>query len=143
MTKYAGKWALPQNSAEYRFWTKVEFAIGCWLWTGRISSNGYGNFAESHDAPVMVHRWAWEYFNGPIPLGMTIDHVKARGCISKLCVRPEHLEAVTQLENNLRWTRTITHCPSNHPYDEANTRLYRGHRYCRACAYARTHEAIP
>lgn len=26
-----------------------------------------------------------------------------------------------------------THCPSNHPYDDANTRMYQGRRYCRAC----------
>lgn len=26
-----------------------------------------------------------------------------------------------------------THCPRNHPYDEANTYTHRGHRYCRAC----------
>lgn len=26
-----------------------------------------------------------------------------------------------------------THCPKGHPYDEANTYVHRGHRYCRAC----------
>jgi hypothetical protein len=26
-----------------------------------------------------------------------------------------------------------THCPQGHPYDEANTRYWRGQRRCRAC----------
>lgn len=26
-----------------------------------------------------------------------------------------------------------THCPQGHPYDEANTRIYKGRRHCRAC----------
>lgn len=29
--------------------------------------------------------------------------------------------------------RQRTHCPQGHPYDELNTRWYRGMRYCRAC----------
>lgn len=26
-----------------------------------------------------------------------------------------------------------THCPAGHPYDETNTRVYRGSRFCREC----------
>lgn len=26
-----------------------------------------------------------------------------------------------------------THCPQNHPYDEVNTYVHNGHRYCRTC----------
>lgn len=28
-----------------------------------------------------------------------------------------------------------THCPQGHPYNDANTHLYDGRRYCRACHY--------
>lgn len=35
----------------------------------------------------------------------------------------------------------FTHCPQGHPYDEANTYLYRGHRSCRACHRIRAREA--
>lgn len=31
-----------------------------------------------------------------------------------------------------------THCPKNHPYDEANTRVNNGRRHCRACARERS-----
>lgn len=33
-----------------------------------------------------------------------------------------------------------THCPHGHPYDEANTYLYHGHRLCRACNRRRGQE---
>lgn len=26
-----------------------------------------------------------------------------------------------------------TECPAGHPYDDANTKIYRGRRYCRQC----------
>lgn len=34
-----------------------------------------------------------------------------------------------------------THCPSGHEYDEPNTRLYSGRRYCRTCDRARQRKA--
>lgn len=27
----------------------------------------------------------------------------------------------------------VTHCPRGHAYDDANTRLYKGMKFCRAC----------
>jgi hypothetical protein len=84
---------------------------------------------------------------GPIPEGMTLDHVKANGCTSTACVKaiadehgPAHLEPVTNRENVLRSDSISarnarkTHCPQGHPYDEANTYVSRqGGRNCRAC----------
>lgn len=39
---------------------------------------------------------------GPIPDGYEVDHVKGRGCVSRLCVRIAHLEPVTSDENQRR-----------------------------------------
>jgi len=70
---------------------------------------------------------------------MTIDHVKERGCTSTLCVNPYHLEAVTNRDNLLRGATLAakevkaTHCPQGHPYDDENTYVCRGRRYCRVC----------
>jgi hypothetical protein len=36
-----------------------------------------------------------------------------------------------------KFQRAKTHCPSGHPYNEANTWHYRDRRYCRACHRAR------
>lgn len=50
----------------------------------------------------MAHRWSYEHHVGAIPTGHEIDHVKARGCTSKLCVNPDHLEPVLHAENRRR-----------------------------------------
>lgn len=69
------------------------------------SKHKYGCFhpgTRSTDPKAYAHRWIYEQRVGPIPEGWEIDHVKARGCTSRLCVRLEHLEAVPPGENNRR-----------------------------------------
>jgi hypothetical protein len=116
---------------------------GCWLWTGYVMPNGYGIFMSS-GGRVLAHRFAYQHLVGPIPEGLTLDHVKERGCTSRACCNPAHLEPVTMRENLLRGDGTSgrnarkTHCPQGHPYDEANTSLVRNRtRQCRACARER------
>lgn len=126
----------------------------CWLWTAAADRHGYGSFTKPGERQVRLkaHRFAYEALVGPIPPGLELDHL----CRVHACVNPNHLEPVTHRENMLRsphlpgpgnpppaaaWQRAKTHCPKNHPYDDANTgRTRRGHRYCRACA--RIREAI-
>lgn len=88
---------------ERRFWSYVDQdgPGGCWLWTGARTTAGYGTFSVDSGS-VYAHRWSYEHHVGPIPEGLTIDHVHARGCRHTHCVNPEHLEAVTQAENNRR-----------------------------------------
>lgn len=67
-----------------------------------------------------VHRIAYRVFIGEIPDGLTIDHVLAKGCGSRKCIEPEHLEAVSIAENHAR--RPIpTHCKNGHEYNETTT----------------------
>ena len=127
-------------SAEEKFWLRVERTETCWNWTGS-RSRGYGAFTPViRGRRVSVHRWAYEYFVGPIPGGWQIDHL----CRVRHCVNPDHLEVVTQRTNILRGTAFSavnarkTHCPQGHPYDEANTYLGRQGkngvvRQCRMC----------
>ncbi len=77
----------------------------------------------------------YEWFTGPIPAGMEIDHL----CRNRACAAPAHLEAVTHHENLLR-DETLTaanaaktHCKRGHLFDEANTMVYRGSRFCLTC----------
>lgn len=86
-----------------RFWPKVDpvNADGCLIWNSRCTGD-YGGIALNGRL-VYVHRVAYEYLTGePIPEGLELDHVFARGCRSRRCVRLEHLEPVTRFENARR-----------------------------------------
>ena len=116
---------------------------GCWLWTGTLSGSGYGQFQLSPvtKKKAQAHRASYEYFVGPIPEGMQIDHL----CRVRCCVNPAHLELVTQSENTRRghlWQDAVTHCPQGHPYSPENLAswgLRKGQRICLICNRLRKH----
>jgi hypothetical protein len=129
----------PTLEAE-RFWRYVVKTDTCWLWTGSADRHGYGRFTLNNHRNIkqrtkLAHRYAYEALIGPIPKGLVLDHVKARGCANPRCVNPAHLEPVTQRENMRRSvTATKSHCKCGHPFNEANTAITKdGHRRCRAC----------
>ena len=67
---------------------------GCWEWKGRIH-NGYGVFPCPGSSSRWAHRVSYALFKGPISGGMHIDHT----CRNRKCVRPDHLEQKTPIEN--------------------------------------------
>lgn len=90
-----------------RLWPKVrkDGPGGCWLWAGSLNDNGYGILDVRTDGKARrfgVHRLMYELLVGPIPEGLTLDHVWERGCRFRHCVNPDHLEPVTQKENSRR-----------------------------------------
>lgn len=134
-----------------RFWAKVRKSDGCWLWIGHAYPNGYGQFRLG-ELKLLAHRVAYAWFVGAIPDGLVVDHVKARGCTSILCVNPAHLEAVTQRENTRRSDNHVglhmarTHCKHGHPLTGANLlpgKRRRGVRACRTCNRARDRDHWP
>lgn len=133
-----------------RFWAKVDRSGDCWEWLAHRNWGGYGRFWWGGRLG-QAHRFAFQLTHGPIPLGLTIDHL----CRNRGCVNPAHLEAVSMRENTLRGiggpanNARKTHCYLGHPLDEANTTIYERDgkpvRRCRAChrrraaAYWSTH----
>ena len=130
-------------SFERRFMRRIQQdANGCWNWTGSKMHNGYGQLAVGPKRWA-AHRYAYTQLRGDIPAGLDLDHL----CRNRACCNPDHLEPVTRSENLLRgnignWAKENngkkTHCPSGHPYDEANTYMHpTGRRCCRTCARER------
>lgn len=64
---------------------------GCLVWTGASGGNAVYGAISYKGKWTAVHRLAWELEHGPIPPGLVIDHVRARGCIFKRCINVEHL----------------------------------------------------
>lgn len=120
-----------------RFWPKVvrDPETECWLWTASTNSGGYG-LLKVGERLVRAHRFAYELLVGPIPEGLQIDHL----CRVRTCVNPAHMEPVTSRVNTLRGDGLAakqaaqTRCKHGHPFDEANTHHWRGHRWCRTCS---------
>lgn len=50
---------------------------------------------------VQAHRFAWADRRGPIPEGLTVDHL----CFNRRCQNPGHMEIVTRSENSRRGAR--------------------------------------
>jgi hypothetical protein len=70
---------------------------GCWELHGTRNSSGYA-WHTVNGRKVLAHRFSYESFVGPIPLGLEIDHL----CRNRICCNPEHLEPVTRVENLAR-----------------------------------------
>jgi hypothetical protein len=136
-----------------RFWPKVDrrSPAECWEWTAARFVRGDRNYGPQYGAFSVggrmrqAHRVAYELTVGPIPAGMTLDHL----CRNKGCVNPHHLEPVTNRENILRGDGETarnarkTHCKRGHEFTTENTYIVpsSGGRVCRTCrdAYNRTY----
>lgn len=130
-----------------RFLEKTQLAdSGCIEWTAGLNGVGYGTFyrgkkSADDNGRTYAHRWSYEYYVGPIPEGMHLDHL----CRNTKCVNPEHLEPVTCRENLLRGEGPSavhakkTHCPAGHPYSGDNLYVHpvKGQRICRTCGRLR------
>ncbi len=125
---------------------------GCWRWMGTAGPDRQGNLRGRFtlgNEPVLASRLMWTIANQADPVGQ-IDHLDGV-CVTKLCVRPDHLEDVSATEN-CRRSALFLHpvCPAGHPTDPANplSDIYiqvndKGHRrrYCRPCHRKHTAES--
>ena len=130
----------PRVSALERALARFEIAeSGCWLWSGPRDQGGYARISVNSKT-VLVHRLVYSKLVAPIPEGLQLDHVTARGCRYRHCINPDHLEPVTGRENVQRGKSAEPHafCIKGHPFDAENTYVSpNGLRACRVCQKAR------
>lgn len=113
---------------------------GCWDWVA-LDPEGYGRWSQRRGTK-MAHRRIYELLRGPIPKGLTIDHL----CRNRACCNPDHLEPVTFLENVMRGhgpaaqNARKTHCPQGHPYNAIRVDGKLRGRRCSVCEVASSRE---
>lgn len=112
----------------------AEASSGCWVWQKAKDRQGYG-FIKVNGFQWRAHRLSYHLCIGSIPEGMTIDHL----CRNSSCVRPDHLEAVSNKENVLRGVGISannarkTHCKRGHLLSPDNLIKHSRQRVCKAC----------
>ena len=127
-----------------RLLSKSKKVNDCIEFTGSTQTGGYGQMGVSGKV-YLTHRLAYEWFVGPIPSGLELDHI----CKNKRCMNVDHLEPVTHSENLIR--RGLkgkrlnkperTHCRRGHELTPENTYVRsNGLRFCQTCRkMTRTH----
>jgi hypothetical protein len=114
---------------------------GCWNWQGWTDKDGYGRITvRPPNKHLRTHRATYEAVHGPIPTGLTIDHL----CRNRRCCNPDHLEAVTFHENVRRRPNNglLSHCKYGHPMNGPNLRIVgrARERTCVECIRRRSRE---
>jgi len=110
---------------------RVEKTDTCWLWSGKLSAEGYGRLGHGRKFHP-VHRWIYEQLVAPVPKHLHMDHL----CRVRHCVNPEHMEPVTPGENVRRGVSPIaknsnkTHCPNGHQLTKV---AWANRRQCVTC----------
>lgn len=110
---------------------------GCHISLYSTASHGYAQVGwhdESGRRVTLAHRVAWIGEHGPIPYGMTIDHI----CKTKRCVNVAHLRLLSNYENARRtdgrdWP--LGECVNGHSNDHLEI-FSDGRMHCSICAQA-------
>lgn len=125
---------MAKSATPKREYWKIEEdpVFGCWLWSGHIDRDGYGVLWRK-GGPTQAHRAVYRELVGDIGEGMRLDHL----CRRRRCVRPDHLEPVTESVNQLRRSWRVramaSKCRAGHDLRLHAMTTPEGGRLCRSC----------
>lgn len=120
----------------------IQTETNCLICTYSTGSHGYPQ-AWDGTTVVLAHRIVWEAEWGPIPKGMTVDHI----CHVRTCVSLWHLRLLSNFDNARRngpgdWPLD-GRCKHGHPVsDWRPLGPERQKGYCAACRLARRQGAM-
>ncbi len=81
--------------------TDAGYQTPCWLWCGSLNRKGYAR-AQVNGEHTGAHRALYESKHGPLQQSVQLDHL----CKNRRCVRPDHMEPVSNAVNSRRTRRT-------------------------------------
>lgn len=122
---------------------RVQRRGACWIRTVAVNPvTGYSQISvRTNGKPsyYYAHRVVYVAHVGPIPDGLTIDHL----CRNRACVNPAHLEPVTLRENVQRRDRPRPPLPPSGPPRKAQKKRAPGERVPRKRKPCVDHAFIP
>lgn len=116
----------------------------CWIWQTSLNQGGYGRVNWGGKPNRMAHKVVYELLVSAITDALEVDHL----CRKHACVYPGHLELVTHKVNLSRGLGIGVHnaalvcCREGHPFNESNTYIWRGKRFCLRCQSRRQREYL-
>src|SRR5659263_254865 len=110
---------------------EIDEDTGCWVWQKSTNGRGYGRARFAGQPKIAyAHRVYYERAHGPIPDGMTIDHL----CHNRRCVNAAHMRLLTRSEHGALHSAEVVHPPRQRFYcADCGVEITRNGTRCHSC----------